>query len=90
MHIGSAILILWLVIGGFAAGQRGDYKEAFTCSGAATAAATILAGPSITRAWTRTSIAPRHTPVISDRKESPRINCAAPRPSRLMSLCTCS
>jgi hypothetical protein len=45
VHIGSAILILWLVIGGFAADQRGDYKEAFTCSGAATAAATILAGP---------------------------------------------
>ena len=45
MHIGSAILIIWLVIGGFAAGQRGDYKEAFTCSGAATAATTILAGP---------------------------------------------
>jgi hypothetical protein len=45
VHIGSAILIIWLVIGGFAAGQRGDYKEAFTCSGAATAATTILAGP---------------------------------------------
>jgi hypothetical protein len=45
MHIGSAILVIWLVIGGFAAGQRGDYKESFTCSGAATAAATILAGP---------------------------------------------
>lgn len=45
VHIGSAILVIWLVIGGFAAGQRGDYKEAFTCSGAATAATTILAGP---------------------------------------------
>ena len=45
MHIGSAILILWLVIGGFAAGQRGDYTRSFNCSGAATAATTILAGP---------------------------------------------
>jgi hypothetical protein len=45
MHIGSAILVIWLIIGGFAAGQRGDYKEAVNCSGAATAALTILAGP---------------------------------------------
>ena len=45
MHIGSAILILWLVIGGFAAGQRGDYTGPFNCSGAATAATTVLAGP---------------------------------------------
>ena len=45
MHIGSAILILWLVIGGFAAGQRGDYTGPVNCSGAATAATTILAGP---------------------------------------------
>ena len=45
MHIGSVILIIWLVIGGFAAGQRGDYKGPVNCSGAATAATTILAGP---------------------------------------------
>jgi hypothetical protein len=45
MHIGSAILIIWLIIGGFAAGQRGDYKGAFDCTGAATTAMTILAGP---------------------------------------------
>ncbi len=45
MHIGSVILVIWLVIGGFAAGQRGDYKEPINCSRAATAAATILAGP---------------------------------------------
>ena len=25
MHLGSALLIVWLIIGGFAAGQRGDY-----------------------------------------------------------------
>jgi hypothetical protein len=45
MHIGSAILIIWLIIGGFAAGQRGDYKGPVDCSGAATTALTILAGP---------------------------------------------
>ena len=45
MHIGSAILIIWLVIGGFAAGQRGDYKGPVNCSRAATAAMTIFAGP---------------------------------------------
>ena len=45
MHIGSVILVIWLVIGGFAAGQHGDYKGPINCSRAATAAATILAGP---------------------------------------------
>jgi hypothetical protein len=45
MHIGSVILVIWLVIGGFAAGQRGDYAGPVSCSGAATAAMTILAGP---------------------------------------------
>jgi hypothetical protein len=45
MHIGSVVLIVWLVIGGFAAGQRGDYKGQIDCSRAATAAVTILAGP---------------------------------------------
>jgi len=45
MHIGSVILVIWLVIGGFAAAQRGDYNGAVNCSRAATAAMTILAGP---------------------------------------------
>jgi hypothetical protein len=45
MHIGSVILVIWLVIGGFAAGQRGDYKGPVSCSSAATAALSILAGP---------------------------------------------
>jgi hypothetical protein len=45
MHIGSVILVIWLVIGGFAAGQRGDYSGSVTCSRAATVAVTILAGP---------------------------------------------
>jgi hypothetical protein len=28
MHLGSVLLIAWLVVGGFAAGQRGDYHAA--------------------------------------------------------------
>ena len=45
MHIGSLILAIWLVIGGIAAAQRGDYKGPVDCSSASTTAATILAGP---------------------------------------------
>jgi hypothetical protein len=45
MHLGSLILIIWLVIGGFAAGQRGDYTGPVNCGTAATTAVTILAGP---------------------------------------------
>jgi hypothetical protein len=45
MHIGSVLLVIWLVIGGFAAGQRGDFKGSFDCSGASTIGVTILAGP---------------------------------------------
>jgi hypothetical protein len=45
MHIGSVILAIWLVIGGFAAAQRDDYQGPVNCSRAATAALTILVGP---------------------------------------------
>ena len=45
MHIGSLLLVVWLVIGFIAAGQRGDYKHSFECSNVATTAVTILAGP---------------------------------------------
>ena len=45
MHIGSVIVVIWLVIGGIAAGQRGDYKGPMDCSRASTTAVTILAGP---------------------------------------------
>ena len=69
MHIGSAILVIWLVIGGFAAGQRGDYRGPVSCSGAATAAMTILAAPGLADAtarsarWSRAS--PRPSPTGS-------------------------
>ncbi len=46
MHIGSVLLVIWLVIGGVAAGQRGDFKGPIdTCSTASTIAVTVLAGP---------------------------------------------
>jgi hypothetical protein len=46
MHIGSALLLIWLIVGAFAAGQRGDYHESVgSCSNASTIAVTILAGP---------------------------------------------
>ncbi|HEX6519879.1 MAG TPA: hypothetical protein VF070_07660 [Streptosporangiaceae bacterium] len=46
MHIGSALLILWLIIGAIAAGQRGYYNGPISsCTKASTTAVTILAGP---------------------------------------------
>lgn len=46
MRLGSVLLLVWLVIGGVAAGQRGDYKRPFaSCGRASTIAVTILAGP---------------------------------------------
>jgi hypothetical protein len=46
MHIVSVLLVLWLIIGAIAAGQRGDYGgSASSCSKAGTIAVTILAGP---------------------------------------------
>ena len=45
-YIGSLVLILWLIIGAVAAGQRHDYtRPPANCSQAATIAVTILAGP---------------------------------------------
>jgi hypothetical protein len=47
MHIiGSLVLILWLILGAIAAGQRGDYTNPpANCSQVGTVAVTILAGP---------------------------------------------
>jgi hypothetical protein len=45
MHIGSVLLLIWLVIGGIAAGQRGDFNGPMGCSSAGTIAVTLLAGP---------------------------------------------
>ena len=45
MHIGSLLLIAWLVIGGFAAAQRGYFHRAVDCTNVSTTGVTILAGP---------------------------------------------
>jgi hypothetical protein len=46
MHILSALLVIWLIIGAVAAGQRGYYgRSVGSCTGAGTIAVTILAGP---------------------------------------------
>lgn len=45
MHIGSVLLVIWLIIGAIAAGHRGDYKQSFDCSNVTTAAVTVVAGP---------------------------------------------
>jgi hypothetical protein len=46
MHVGSALLVLWLIIGAIAAGQRGYYNGTIgSCTKASTIAVTIAAGP---------------------------------------------
>ena len=46
MHVGSALLVLWLIIGAVAAGQRGYYDGAVgSCTKAGTIAVTVAAGP---------------------------------------------
>jgi hypothetical protein len=45
-YIGSLLLIVWLIIGAVAAGQRHDYTHPpANCNQAATIAVTIAAGP---------------------------------------------
>jgi hypothetical protein len=46
MRIGSVLLIVWLIIGAIAAGQRHYYSGSGTnCAKTGTIAVTILAGP---------------------------------------------
>lgn len=46
MHIGSVLLVIWLIIGAVAAGQRGYYSGPVSnCTTGGTIAVTILAGP---------------------------------------------
>lgn len=46
MRIGSIALIVWLIIGGIAAGQRGYFTGSVKdCNQLGTIAVTILAGP---------------------------------------------
>ena len=46
IRIVGLLVILWLVVGAVAAGQRGYFTHASqTCAGAGTIAATVIAGP---------------------------------------------
>ncbi|MFI0446736.1 hypothetical protein [Actinomadura sp. 6N118] len=46
MRLGTAVLIIWLVIGALAAGQRHYFDDSDAdCSNVATVAVTIVAGP---------------------------------------------
>ena len=45
MRIGSIVLVIWLIIGALAAGQRHYYSGNANCARAGTIAVTILAGP---------------------------------------------
>jgi hypothetical protein len=46
MNIGSVLLVIWLIIGAVAAGQRGYYSGSVSsCTTGGTIAVTILAGP---------------------------------------------
>ena len=46
MRVGGIVLVIWLIIGVIAAGQRGYYgSSAESCANAGTIAATVVAGP---------------------------------------------
>jgi hypothetical protein len=46
MRTGGIVLLIWLIIGAIAAGQRGYYgSSSVTCAHAGTIVATVLAGP---------------------------------------------
>jgi hypothetical protein len=46
MRVGGVVLLIWLIIGAFAAGQRGYYNSSATnCAHAGTIVATVAAGP---------------------------------------------
>jgi hypothetical protein len=46
MRVGGIVLVIWLIIGVIAAGQRGYYgSSAESCAHAGTIAATVVAGP---------------------------------------------
>ena len=45
MRTGAIVLLVWLVIGAIAAGQRDYYNSHANCARAGTIAVTIIAGP---------------------------------------------
>ena len=64
--IGGAIVLIWLIIGAIAAGQRGYYKNAgnASCAKAGTVIVTVVAGP------------------LNYLGVNPKINCEVPAPSK--------
>ena len=64
--IGGAIVLVWLIIGAIAAGQRGYYKNAgnASCAKAGTVIVTVVAGP------------------LNYLGVNPKINCEVPAPSK--------
>jgi hypothetical protein len=59
MHIVSALLVTWLIIGAIAGGQRGYYSVPIgSCTKAGRITVTILAGPLNCVGANRTSAAP--------------------------------
>ncbi|MDT5041375.1 MAG: hypothetical protein QOE51_2360 [Actinoplanes sp.] len=64
--IGGAIVLIWLVIGAIAAGQRGYYKDSgdTSCAKASTVVVTIVAGP------------------LNYLGVNPKIKCDLPEPSK--------
>jgi hypothetical protein len=45
MRLGTIILVIWLILGVIAAGQRGYYTSTPSCGNAGTIIVTIIAGP---------------------------------------------
>jgi hypothetical protein len=46
MRLGSVLLVIWLIVGAVAAGQRHYYSQgSANCAGVGTITVTILAGP---------------------------------------------
>jgi hypothetical protein len=66
MRIGTAIVVIWLVIGAIAAGQRGYFgdDEDVNCAKLGTVAVTIVAGP------------------LNYVGANPKVKCNVPEPSK--------
>ena len=64
--IGGVIVLIWLIIGAIAAGQRGYYSNSgnASCAKAGTIIVTIVAGP------------------LNYLGVNPKINCEVPQPSK--------
>lgn len=64
--IGGAIIVIWLIIGAIAAGQRGYYSKSgdTSCAHAGTVVLTIVAGP------------------LNYFGVNPKVHCQVPQPSK--------